>query len=58
MRVERIERIILTVDEAEALNELWQKINGLEIENDDLEGVCENLLSAITEFLGVIDYLD
>lgn len=58
MRVKKIERIILTVDEANTLNELWEKINSLEIEDDDLDEICKNLQGAITEFLGTITDLD
>ena len=58
MRVERTERIILTVEEANTLNELWQKINSLEIKDDVLDEICENLQDAITEFLGTIDNLE
>ena len=58
MRVEKIERIVLTVDEVDTLNELWQKIKDLEIEDEDLDETCKNLQGAISEFLGVVEDLD
>ena len=58
MRVKKIEQIVLTVEEANTLNELWKKIKDLEVEDLDLDEICKGLQNAITEFLGVVDYLD
>ena len=51
MRVEKIERIVLTVDENKVLEELWQKINNLDIEDYDLNEIRRKLQGAIGSFL-------
>lgn len=57
MRIKKIEKIILTNDEHNALNELWQKLRDLDVEDEDMDLACRALQGAIRDFLEFC-YLD
>lgn len=50
MRVEKKEQIVLTTNEYKALDEIWDKLENLKIEDDDMVIVCNTLQEAITNF--------
>lgn len=50
MRVEKKEQIVLTTNEYKALDEIWDKLEGLKIEDDNMNIVCNTLQEAITNF--------
>lgn len=50
MRVEKKEQIVLTTNEYKALDEIWDKLESLNIEDDDMVIVRNTLQEAITNF--------
>lgn len=50
MRVEKKEQIVLTTNEYKALDEIWDKLESLKIEDDDMVIVRNTLQEAITNF--------
>lgn len=51
MRVEKKEQIVLTTNEYKVLDEIWDKLEDLKIEDDDMVIVRNTLQGAITDFL-------
>lgn len=59
MRIERIERLVITFEEARTLDDLYSKLNNLETEDYNINNTRANLLEAISDFLDVCsDKLD
>jgi hypothetical protein len=50
MRVEKKEQIVLTTNEYKVLDEIWDKLENLKIEDDDMVIVRNTLQEAITNF--------
>lgn len=50
MRVEKKEQIVLTAGEYKILDEIWDKLENLKIEDDNMVIVRNTLQEAITNF--------
>lgn len=55
MRVQKIEKIFLTIDEECTLNGIKDKLENLNIQNEEIESICSNLVDAIDNFLEVCE---
>lgn len=51
MRIEKKEQVVLTANEYKVLDEIWDKLESLKIEDDNMVIVRNTLQEAITNFL-------